>query len=193
MGDRVLPFRDREITLEVGQLEFQTYCHIGPERPLWLKHLRIYELAPALSDESALDVLADAFEARNKDSVDAIIREYGVVGAWRPSTILVHDVVDVGSARILAHDVIAHSLWNADLHYPLSSNTAVQLSVSGDDPAQKPSQRRTIRPVLICTEMTDEELRGDGPGQARDQVLRDLQQKMIELARRVQQLERRKG
>src|SRR6267154_1952608 len=81
------------------------------ERPHWLKYIRIWEIAPTLPDDAVFEVMRDALAIGHADQVDALIREYGLVGAWRPSAIIVNRLDHLGSSRVLARDVIAHSLW----------------------------------------------------------------------------------
>ncbi len=87
------------------------------ERAYWIKHVRIYELAPTLKDPEALTVLADLFEQANRASVDALIKDIGIVGQWRPSTILIESLINLGTTYrlIVSQPIIAHALWNVDL------------------------------------------------------------------------------
>lgn len=139
------------------------------ERPAWLKHIRIYEWAPELADVDALDVLADALEIRHRVSVDEVIRESGIVGCWRPSTILVQRFTDYGANRLLIDNAtIAHALWNIDLHAICDRQRPFGLELLNDE-----KRLRHLRVTISLVELTDAELQ---PGQDQSTDTRFLRQ-----------------
>ena len=92
-----------------------------------IKTIRIYERSFEMEDKGALDVLADALMVRDLDSADRIIREYGVVGCWRPSTIQIVSV-SVGNVTFVRH-VPAYAIWETRLDAMIFPAQEVRLVV----------------------------------------------------------------
>jgi hypothetical protein len=127
------------------------------DRPIFIKHLRIYERARELADPDANTVLADALAIGNRDSVDVVIREIGIAGCWRPSTILVMRMTDYGPNRLIVESAtVAHALWNIDLHVPYQRSGQLSLDLYNDEERQ-----RDLLATFHTVEMTDADLRGD--------------------------------
>lgn len=141
--------------LRCGEFTSGTFYPCTEDRPHWLRHVRVYERAATLGDPTALDVLKDAFELGNADSADEIIREYGVVGAWRPSTIIVDRLTDYGANRLIVEQTIAHALWNADLHIPVRRGYPFEIDLWNDE-----LRPRYIRATFHMEPFTDRELLG---------------------------------
>lgn len=101
------------------------------QRPGRVRTIRIYEKSPTLRDETALAVLADAFEMANKDSVDEVIRESGIVGQWRPSAIIVK--IAMLGTQVLAQSTIAHAMWNYDFNSRGLPGMDLRISFDNDE------------------------------------------------------------
>lgn len=128
------------------------------DRPCWIKHLRIYEKSIELADPDAYAVLADAMQIGNRDSVDDVIRHAGIVGSWRPSTIIVRRFTDYAANRLIVDSpTVAHALWNTDLHVASQRGYDYSLEIWNDH-----DRPRWIRAVFHTVAMTDAEL-GLGP------------------------------
>ena len=143
------------------------------DRPAWIKHLRVYEYCPELAVHDANAVLADALAIGNQDSVDTVIRECGIAGCWRPSTVLVVRFVDYAANRMLVDEpTIAHALWNVDLHAPINPRTNVGFELLHDylDGVTLVAPPRWVRVALTMVELTDAEINGDSDGPIRVRI-----------------------
>ena len=124
------------------------------ERPAWLKYLRVYERAPAIRDPSILEVLADMFQLANRDAVDSTLKNYGVIGRWHPSSVLIDIFQDVAAARLLVGDSVpAYSLWNVALKHPFYRGSGFAIQFSNDE-----QRDRVLLPILVCQTWTDKEI-----------------------------------
>ena len=150
-------------------------------RPSWVNHIRVYEESPE-APADARDVIADVLAIPRIEQVDPIIREYGLVGAWRPSTVIVC-VQDLGSNRIVVDDTIAHAIWNLDLGIPVQPNSCLGLWLT-----TQTEERRRFYAVMTATELTDKEL-GLIPGDPRCRNDGSLDPNDAQLEARVRHLE----
>ncbi|HZJ65922.1 MAG TPA: hypothetical protein VFD36_20585 [Kofleriaceae bacterium] len=155
----IVPAEQREVLWRVA---LQRHYRIGK--------VRIYEKEPTLRDATALDVLADAFEVANKDSVDEVIRDSGIVGQWRPSAILIHRVA-VGTDFIV-QNVIAHSLWNTAFDVVGLPGMDVQIYFENDE-----ARERIVWPHVICDDEVPRALLEDRLVEY-ERVIRDMNRRL---------------
>ncbi len=118
--------------------------------PFDLEYIRVYERAPALKDPTALQVLWDAIAGGDPGSADELIKDVGIVGQWRPSTITV-SAENVGTARRIVDRSIAHAIWNQRFGIMLTRNDAIRIFVENDEPRD-----RWIRVELLGVPWTHE-------------------------------------
>lgn len=106
------------------------------ELPFDLHYIRVYERAPTLKDNDALQVLWDAIAGGDPSSVDEVIRDIGIVGQWRPSTIEI-TAQHIGTNRIIVDRSIAHALWNQRFNFTLTRGDGIGIVIDNDEDRER--------------------------------------------------------
>jgi hypothetical protein len=172
----MIRFQIDEVTLEPGvygrRLDTVTYSN---DRPIWVTHLRIYQLVPYAMSGDTWSVLRDAIIDGDKDTAGRVLASDSVMPGWRRSAVRIDRFLDYGSARILLQDALAGSVWDVPLDKLVTRADAFQLQVS--NPYEYPV---TIRPFIAFEPITENELQRARNGQRIDPPRADRQRSNIE-------------
>jgi hypothetical protein len=101
-------------------------------------------------DIGTWDVIRDALLSGRYDAAQEIVT--GTIGPWRPSTIMIHSFMSVGSQRSYVHGSLARALWNVPLEIPTFANETFQFDVINDG-----DFNRRLICHLVIEDMTPEQ------------------------------------